>query len=112
MTIGEETKYSRENLTEFFRWRMTESIEDFPDEIDCIEKAAKIAKYKPFTVGYITFKSKWRGRRFFWIEKGEVEEIDGMDCFLKVKDRKRERMKEIIQSKLFKTRTLGENDQM
>lgn len=95
-------EYSRENLTEFFRWRMNDSIEDFPDEIDCEAKAAKIAAYKHGVVGYVTFKSNWRGRRFFWIENGESAEIDGMECFLRVKERKMERARSMIYSKIFK----------
>jgi hypothetical protein len=105
-----EEKYCRENLEEFFRWRANESIEDFPDEVDCEAKAAKIAAYKPRAVGYVSFKSKYRGKRFFWIEKGVAEELDGMDCFLRVKERKHERRKSLIYSKLFKNRTLGEGE--
>jgi hypothetical protein len=103
--VSVDEKYSRENLTEFFRWNCRESIEDFPDEIDCVDKANKIAKYKPRAVGYVTFKSKYRGKRFFWIEKGVAAEIEAMDCYLRVKERKKEKAKEAIYSKIFKNRT-------
>jgi hypothetical protein len=106
--VSVDEKYCRENLEQFFRWRATESIEDFPDEIDCEAKAAKIAAYKFRAVGYVTFKSNYRGKRFFWIERGIAEEIDGMDCFLKVRELKRERSKSLIYQKIFNNRTLGE----
>jgi hypothetical protein len=106
--VSVDEKYCRENLEQFFRWRATESIEDFPDEIDCVDKAAKIAAYKFRVSGYVTFKSNYRGKRFFWIENGVAEELDGMDCFLRVKERKYERIKTIIQTKLSINRTLGE----
>jgi hypothetical protein len=103
MTVGEEVnKYTRENITEFFRWNMAESIEDFPDEIDCEEKAAKIAKYKPRAIGFVTFKSNYRGKRLFWIENGVAAEIDAMDCYLKIRDGKKfERAKSLIYKRLF-----------
>ncbi len=100
--MGQVDLYSRENLEQFFKWKDSGALEHFPEELHCVEQAANFAASKPRIVGFITFKSKYRGKRYFWIEKGESSEIDPIECFLKVKDLKYNRAKEVIQSKLFK----------
>jgi hypothetical protein len=100
--LGEVDLYCRENLEQFFKWKDSGALEHFSDEIDCADRASDYARSKPRANGFISFKSKYRGKRYFWVERGEAYEIDPMECFLKIRDLKREKSKEIIHRKLFR----------
>jgi hypothetical protein len=39
--------YSRENIEAYFRWRDDSALEQFPDEIDCVERANDYARSRP-----------------------------------------------------------------
>ena len=99
--MGEKDLYSRENLEGFFKWQDSPK-EHFPEELHCEDRAIEYARSKPRANGYITFKSKWRGKRYFWIQKGLAEEIDLMACYLRVRDERLNKAKERIHKTLFR----------
>lgn len=99
--MGEVDLYSRENLEGFFKWQET-PLEHFLEEFMCEDKASEFARSKPRANGYITFKSKWRGKRYFWIQNGQASELDPMECYLKVKDSKLAKAKDRIHRTLFR----------
>jgi hypothetical protein len=100
--VGEVDLYSRENIEQFFKWKDDSALEHFPTELHCEEQASNYARSKPRVKGFITFKSKYRGKRYFWIEHGTAMELDPIECYLKVKEVRVERAKDIIYSKIFK----------
>ena len=65
--------YTRENIENFFKWRADTALEHFSEELHCEDQASDYARSHPRTSGFITFKSKYKGKRFFWIEKGTAE---------------------------------------
>jgi hypothetical protein len=102
--MGEVELYSRENIEAFFRWKDGTALEQFPDEVDCIERANDYARSRPRANWFVTFKSKYRGKRYFWIANGVAMEMDPIECYLKVKDMRHDRARSLIHSKLFKTK--------
>lgn len=96
-----EFNYSREELEGFFKWQET-PLEHFPEEVGCEEQARDYALSRPRSDGYISFKSKYRGKRYFWIKNGQAEEIDPMECYLKSQSMKYSKAKERIHKVLFK----------
>lgn len=100
--MGEVELYSRENIEGFFKWKDDSALEHYPDEVDCADRASDYARLNRYSTGFITFKSNYRGKRFFWIEGGEASEIDPIECFLKVREMRYSRAKNLIQRKLFK----------
>jgi hypothetical protein len=101
--------YTRENLESFFKWKDDSALFHFPEELHCEERASEYACKNPRTDGFLVFKSKYKGKRYFWVEKGESYELDPVECFLKVRDMKYNRAKEMIQKKLFKKGLPPEN---
>jgi hypothetical protein len=90
-----EFNYSRDELKAFFEWK-PKPLEHFPEELHCQDQATEFAKNHPRASGYISFKSKYRGKRYFWVENGQAKEIDAMECFLKARDINYSRAKERI----------------
>jgi hypothetical protein len=78
-----ELKYTREQLEGFFNWQMVSCLKHFPDDYNCEDEASAFAFGRPHADGFITFKSKWRGKRFFWIKNAEAEEMDPVECYLR-----------------------------
>jgi hypothetical protein len=103
--LGEVELYSRENIEQFFKWKDDSALEHFPEELHCEDKASEYARSRPRSDGFITFKSKYKGKRYFWITRGEAYEIDPIECFLKVKDKRYSRAKELIHKSIFKRGT-------
>jgi hypothetical protein len=99
--MGEQELYSRENLEAFFKWN-DKPLKHFLDEMDCEDQAKEFALSNPRAFGYVSFKSKYRGKRYFWIESGEASEIDPMECFLKARELKYSKAKERIHKSLFR----------
>jgi hypothetical protein len=104
--MGEVELYSRENIEQFFRWKDDTALEQFGDDLHCEERASEYARSRPRARWFITFKSKYRGKRYFWIENGVAMEMDPIECYLRVKDFRYNRAKSLIQGKLFK-RSVG-----
>jgi hypothetical protein len=102
--VTAELKYCRENIERFFKWKMNEVLQFYDYEIGCEDVANDYARDNPQTVGYLIFKSNYRGKRFFWVENQTAEELEGMDCYLRVMERRHLRAKSIIHSRLFKTK--------
>lgn len=96
-----EFNYSREQIKEFFEWE-ERPLKHFPEEIGCEDQAKEFALNNPRAFGYISFKSNFRGKRYFWIEKGDSYEIDPMECYLKSKETKYNKAKERIHRVLFR----------
>lgn len=97
--------YTRENIENFFKWKddsAKDHLDHFIDELHCEDQASDYARSKPRAKGFITFKSKYKGKRYFWIEGGKAEELDAMVCFLRVRDEKYNRARDLIHSKIFK----------
>lgn len=100
--MGETNLYCRENLEQFFKWKDDSALAHFPDELECDERAQEYALSHFRSCGFISFKSKYRGKRYFWIESGESYEIDPMECFIRIRDLRYDRARNIIHKKLFK----------
>jgi hypothetical protein len=100
--LGEVELYSRENIEQFFKWKDSSALEHFPEELHCEEKASEYARSWPRVDGFITFKSKYKGKRYFWISRGEAIELDPMECFLRAKDKKYSRARDLIYKSIFK----------
>jgi hypothetical protein len=100
--VGEVELYSRENIEQFFKWKGDSALDHFPDELHCEDQASDYARSQPRASGFITFKSKYKGKRYFWIENGTARELDPMECFLKVRDVRYNRAKDLIHKKLFR----------
>lgn len=81
-----ELKYTREILEGFFSWKMETCLHHFDNETNAEEIAKAFAFQYSEIVGFITFKSEYRGRRFFWINRGESYEMDAVECYLRVKE--------------------------
>jgi hypothetical protein len=78
-----ELQYTREQLEGFFSWKMETCLKHFDHENNAEEIAKAFAFQFPDVDGFITFKSEYRGRRFFWIANGTSAELDAMDCYFK-----------------------------
>jgi hypothetical protein len=98
--VVEVELYSRQNIEGFFKWKDDSALEHFSDEINCEERAKNYADLYPRSEGFITFKSDYRGKRYFWVERGQANEIDPMECFLRVREMKLRRAKNLIQQTL------------
>jgi hypothetical protein len=86
--LSELKKYTREQLEGFFNWQMVSCLKHFPDDYNCEDEAKAFAFSRPRADGFITFKSKYRGKRFFWVQKGEATELDPMECYLRTLPKK------------------------
>lgn len=102
-------KYTREQLEAFFNWQMLGCLKHFPDDYHAEEEADAFAFSRPFADGFITFQSKYRGKRFFWVKDGKATELEPMECYLRTLPKKPERIgepsqrfKKKIQNMLFK----------
>ncbi len=104
--MGEVELYSRENLEAFFRWKDDSALEQFPDDLHCEERASEFARSKPHANWFITFKSKYRGKRYFWVNHGVAMELDPIECYLRVRDQRYSRAKSLIHKKLFRGSSL------
>jgi hypothetical protein len=87
-------KYSREQLEGFFNWQMLSSLKHFPDDHNAEDEAKAFAFSRPRANGFITFKSKQRGKRFYWIKDAEAMEIDPMECYLRTLPKNPEKIRE------------------
>jgi hypothetical protein len=87
-------KYSRDQLEGFFNWQMLSCLKHFPDEYNAEDEAKAFAFSRPRANGFITFKSKQRGKRFYWIENAEAKEIDPMECYLRTLPKNPEKIRE------------------
>ena len=92
--------YTRDNLKAFFEWRES-PLETFSDEIEAEVQASEFARSNPRSNGFVTFKSTWRGKRYFWVRNGQAEEIDPMMCFLRVRDERIAKAKKTILKSVF-----------
>lgn len=79
-----ELQYTREQLEGFFAWKMETRLKHFDSEMHAEEVAKAFALNNPKAYGFITFRSEYRGKRFFWIDFGDSQELDAMDCYLRV----------------------------
>jgi hypothetical protein len=100
--LSELKKYTREQLKGFFEWQMLSCLKHFPNDYNCEDEAKAFAFSRPHADGFITFKSKYRGKRFFWVKKGEVVEIDPMECYLRTLPQKPEEIQFKEPSQAFK----------
>ena len=100
-----EMKYSREQLAGYFSWDMIGCLKHFPDDHDVEGEAKAFAFSRPHANGFITFQTKYRGKRFIWISKSEIEELEPMECYLRTlpSDKIREEFKNDV-SPAFKKR--------
>jgi len=96
--------YTRKQLEGFFKWQMKTCLKHFFDDVEAEERAKHFAAIRPIADGFITFQTKYRGKRFFWIKDGNANEIEPMECFLKVEDQEYSRAKKLIRERLFKNR--------
>lgn len=96
----EEKLYTRENLKAYFEWREA-PLHQFSDEIEAEVQASEFARLQPRLNGFVTFKSTWKGKRYFWIQNGEAYEIDPVACFLKDRDIRMARAKKRILKSVF-----------
>jgi len=87
-------KYSRDQLEGFFNWQMVSCMKHFPDDYNAEDEAKTFAFSRPHANGFITFKSNYRGKRFFWIKNAEAEEIDPMECYLRTLPKNNEKTRE------------------
>ena len=87
-------KYSREQLEGFFNWQMLSSLKHFPDDYNAEDEAKKFAFSRPRADGFITFKTNYRGKRFFWIKDAEAMEIDPMECYLRTLPKNPQKLRE------------------
>jgi len=87
-------KYSRDQLEGFFNWQMVSCLKHFPDDYNAEDEAKTFAFSRPHADGFITFKSNYRGKRFFWIKNAEAEEIDPMECYLRTLPKNNENFRE------------------
>lgn len=78
-----EMKYSREQLAGYFAWDMIGCLKHFPNEYNAEDEARAFAFSRPRAYGFITFQTKYRGKRFFWVSDGEIEELEPMECYLR-----------------------------
>lgn len=99
----EEALYTRDNLKAYFEWRES-PLETFSDEVEAEAQASEFARSNPRLNGFVTFKSTWKGKRYFWIQNGQAQEIDPMACFLRVRDERLAKAKERILKSVFKRR--------
>ena len=76
-------KYTRDQLKGFFEWEMFGCLKHFPDDTDTEGRAKAFAFSRPKANGFITFQTKYRGKRFYWVQGGESEEIDPMECYMR-----------------------------
>ena len=77
-----ELQYDREILKGFFAWKMETCLKHFDSELHAEEVAQAFALNNPKAIGYITFKSEYRGKIFYWIDTGDSYEIDAVLCYL------------------------------
>lgn len=76
-------KYTREQIKGFYEWQMFGCLRHFSDSQDAEKTAKSFAFSRPRANGFITFQTKYRGKRFFWVQGGEAEEIDPMECYMR-----------------------------
>jgi hypothetical protein len=76
-------EYTREQVKGFYEWQMLACLKHFPDETDSEDRAKAFAFSRPNANGFITFQTKYRGKRFYWIEKGEAVELEPIACYLR-----------------------------
>lgn len=76
-------KYTRDQIRGFYEWQMFGCLRHFPDENDAEDLAKAFAFSRPRANGFITFQTKYKGKRFFWIQGGESEEINPMECYMR-----------------------------
>lgn len=81
--IVTEMKYSREQLAGYFAWDMIGCLKHFPNDHDVEGQAKAFAFSRPHANGFITFQTKYRGKRFIWVSNGEIEELEPMECYLR-----------------------------
>ena len=62
-------EYTREQVKGFYEWQMLACLKHFPDEKDSEDKAKAFAFSRPNANGFITFQTKYRGKRFYWIRE-------------------------------------------
>ena len=76
-------EYTREQVKGFYEWQMLACLKHFPDEKDSEDRAKAFAFSRPNANGFVTFQTKYRGKRFYWIENGEAEELEPIACYLR-----------------------------
>jgi hypothetical protein len=86
--------YTREQLQGFFEWQMISCLKHFPDEYEAEDQAKAFAFSRPRADGFITFQTRFKGKRFFWIKNAEAEEIEAMECYLRTLPKNNEKTRE------------------
>jgi hypothetical protein len=76
-------KYTREQLAGYFAWDMIGCLKHFPNDHNVEDEAKAFAFSRPRANGFITFQTKYRGKRFIWISNGEVEELEPIEAYLR-----------------------------